>query len=127
MLHLHDDMLLRCGRQLSVSHNLLDGEIPAGWSRFNEAALDYNCLDNCSFLRAPSCMFPFSNASIGALSAFFNATGGGGWLNASGWTPLPPNPCDGSVFGVVCGQDRVRCEQVVRLVTVQYYSIPCEL
>ncbi len=124
---MHGNICAAC-RDLNVGHNNLVGSMPSSLSiRFPDNSFDYNCFDNCIYLRQPWCPFPISNATMQALAELFHATGGAGWVNSAGWDPLPTNPCDGSVFGVDCGHDRTSCAANVTLVdpTALHVAVQC--
>jgi hypothetical protein len=66
-----------CHSALYLNNNSLSGDVPT-WlqvATINTLWLDFNCFNNCAYLRASQCPLPTDPTQVGALVDLYHATG----------------------------------------------------
>ena len=104
-------------RALNVTSNYLSGDVPTGLrNQFGSASFDYNCLDNCTYLRQAVCA-NVSQPEHQALVDLYNSTSGPGWRTQTGWMS-GTDPCYANAtstwWGVGCAAVRGQCGRAIR-------------
>ena len=104
-------------RALNVTSNYLSGDVPTGLrNQFGSASFDYNCLDNCTYLRQAVCA-NVSQPEHQALVDLYNSTSGPGWRTQTGWMS-GTDPCYANAtstwWGVGCAAVRGQCGWAIR-------------
>ncbi len=91
------------------SDNQLTGVVPARLASIVSSSFDFNCLNNCSYVRQPSCSCANTNAKTAindtaALLELYLSTRGGSWFANYGWSSFRSgsDPCADKWYGVSC-------------------------
>ena len=115
-MRVHDRVCARLG-VLNMTYNYLSGDVPTGLlAQFNSSSFDYNCLNNCTYLRQATCA-NVSQSEYQALVDLYNATSGASWRTQTGWMS-GTDPCylnaTSTWWGVGCVYGRGQCGRAIR-------------
>ena len=119
--------VLEWSRVLNVTSNFLTGDVPtgltAGAAKLDESSFDYNCLNNCTYLRQAECA-NVSQSEYQALVDVYNSTSGPAWRTQTGWMS-GTDPCyyvnaTSTWWGVGCVYERGQCGRAIRYDLTRY-------